>query len=119
VDDLADGIVSAIGSPITENQDYNLAGPEGLAYRAIVDTILQGLNRRVTLLNIGLPLASGIVRVAQHIPRFPVTQEQVLRLLEDKVFDISKAKAQLGYNPRSFTDGVVAEIAEMKAAKVI
>ena len=119
VDDLADGIVAAIGNSSTENQEYNLAGPTGIPYRRIVETIAAQLERRVALLNIGLPLASGMVRFAQHVPGFPITHEQVLRLLEDKVFDISKAQKELGYSPRSFRDGVAAEIAEMKAAKVI
>ena len=119
VDDLADGIVAAIGNPTTENQAYNLAGPAGIAYRRIVDTIIKQLDHKVTLLNIGLPLAAGIAGVAQHIPGFPITQEQVLRLLEDKVFDISKAQAELDYQPRSFAEGIKIEIGEMKEAKVI
>ncbi len=119
VDDLADGIVAAIGNPISENREYNLAGPVGLSYRRIVDTILKALDRRVTLLNVGLPLASGVATLAQHVPGFPVTREQVLRLLEDKVFDVSLARADLGYNPRSFADGIRVEIDEMKKAGVI
>lgn len=119
VDDLADGIVAAIGNTATENQEYNLAGPEGIPYRRIVDTIIAELGRGVTLLHVGLPLASGLVRFAQHAPGFPVTHEQVLRLLEDKVFDISKAREQLGYTPRSFRDGIAVEVAEMKGAGVI
>lgn len=119
VDDLADGIVAAIGNAATENQSYNLAGPVGIAYRRIVDTILKQLDRRVTLLNVGLPLAAGVATVGQRVPGFPVTREQVLRLLEDKVFDISKAKSELGYNPRSFAEGIEVEIGEMKAAGAI
>lgn len=119
VDDLADGIVASIGSSTTENQAYNLAGPTGIPYRRIVETILKQLERRVTLLNVGLPLAAGVAGVAQHVPGFPVTQEQVLRLLEDKVFDISKAQADLGYHPRSFAEGIKIEIGEMKEAGVI
>ncbi len=119
VDDLADGIVAAIGNIQTENQEYNLAGPSGLPYRAIVETIARELDKRVTLLHIGLPLAASLVRFAQYIPRFPVSQEQVLRLLEDKVFDISKAEKELDYRPRSFQQGIAIEIAEMKAAGVI
>jgi nucleoside-diphosphate-sugar epimerase len=119
VDDLADGIVTAIGDSRTENQEYNLAGPQGLPYRTIVETIVRELQRRVVLLHVGLPLAASAVKVAQHIPGFPVSQEQVLRLLEDKVFDISKAQAELDYRPRSFQEGIRIEIAEMRAAGVI
>ena len=116
IDDLADGIIAAIGNPATENQSYNLAGPVALSYRRIVDTILNELDRRVTLLGVGLPLAAGLVGVAQNVPGFPIKREQVLRLLEDKVFDIAAARTDLGFAPRSFSEGIALEIAEMKAA---
>lgn len=119
VDDLADGIVAAIDNSKTENQEYNLAGPMGLPYRAIVETIAKQLEKHVTMLHIGLPLAASIVRFAQYIPKFPVSQEQVLRLLEDKVFDISKAQEELDYQPRHFAQGIALEVAEMKAAGVL
>ncbi|MBV9866509.1 MAG: NAD(P)H-binding protein [Abitibacteriaceae bacterium] len=119
VEDLAGGIVTAIGETQTENQEYNLAGLQGIAYRQIVQTIARQLNRKVTLLNINTRFAAGVARGAQHIPGFPITEEQVLRLLEDKVFDISKAVAELNYRPRSFADGIAIEIAEMRAAGVI
>ncbi|HEX8832948.1 MAG TPA: NAD-dependent epimerase/dehydratase family protein [Abditibacteriaceae bacterium] len=119
VDDLADGIVAAIGDPRTENQEYNLAGPRAISYGEIVDTILKQLGRKTKKLNINTALAANIARVAQHIPLFPVTQEQVLRLQEDKVFDISKAQAELNYRPRDFAEGIKTEIAEMRAAGAI
>jgi nucleoside-diphosphate-sugar epimerase len=119
VDDLADGIVAAIGDVRTENQEYNLAGPQGIPYRVIVETIVRTLQRRVMLLHVGLPLAASLVKVAQHLPGFPVNEEQVLRLLEDKVFDISKAEAELNYRPRAFEDGIRVEVEEMRAAGVI
>jgi nucleoside-diphosphate-sugar epimerase len=119
VDDLADGIVAAIENPVTENQEYNLAGPEGISYRQIIETILLGLNSNIKLLDIPLTLAAGVAKIAQHIPCFPVTHEQVLRLMEDNVFDISKAQAVLAYSPRSFADGITEEIAQMRTAGII
>lgn len=115
VDDLASGIVSAIADPRSVGRAYNLAGPVGISYRAIVETILARLERRVTLLNVGLPLASSIVGAAQYVPNFPLKREQVLRLLEDKVFDISSAQQELNFRPRSFAEGIQAEIEAMRA----
>ncbi len=119
VDDLAAGIVRAIGDARTENQEYNLAGPRGIPYREIVETILKLLKRRVALLGINVRLAAAIARVAARVPGFPVTHEQVLRLLEDKVFDISKARQELGYQPREFAEGIEVEIAGMRAEGVL
>ena len=119
VDDLADGIVAAIDDTRTEGQDYNLAGPTGITYGEIIDTILTLLNRRVLKLPINTMIACHLVRALQWLPRFPINDEQVLRLQEDKVFDISKAVAELGYHPRPFADGIRLEIDAMRTAGVL
>lgn len=119
VDDLAAGIVASIGAPQTENQEYNLAGPEGISYREIIRTILRQLNRRITVVNINTRFAANVARLAQYLPGFPVTEEQVLRLLEDKVFDVSKAMSELDYQPRAFGAGITLEIADMRKAGVV
>jgi len=119
VEDLADGIVAAVGKGGTENQEYNLAGPSGITYREIVDTILTKMERSVLKINIDTNLAATIAKFAKKIPGFPVTEEQVLRLQEDKVFDISKAVKELGFSPRSFEEGIGMEIEEMRQARVI
>lgn len=118
-DDLADGIVSAIVNPVSINQEYNLAGPTGVAYRSLLNTILDTMNRKTTLINIPFGIASFIVKYGENLPFFPITHEQVLRLQEDKQFDISKSIIELGYNPRSFEAGISIEIAEMRNQKMI
>ncbi|MCT7983623.1 NAD-dependent epimerase/dehydratase family protein [Laspinema sp. A4] len=119
VEDLADGIVAAIAQAGTENQEYNLAGLSGIAYQEIVDTILTKMNRSVLKINIDTTLAANIAKFAQKIPGFPVTEEQVLRLQEDKVFDISKAVNELCFYPRSFDEGIGIEIEEMRSLGMI
>jgi uncharacterized protein YbjT (DUF2867 family) len=119
VDDLTQGIIEAIDDSKTEYQEYNLAGPRGISFRCVVETILRALNRKVALFNVGMSFASKVARYAQYVPGFPVNQEQVLRLLEDKVFDISKATAELKYTPRDFADGIEIEIEELRSKGVI
>ncbi len=116
VDDLADGIVAAIVKSGTENQEYNLAGPEPMKYIEVIDTILSKLNRKVLKVKINLELAAKVAQYTQYIPGFPITEEQVLRLQEDKSFDIYKAKNELGFSPRSFVDGISSEIEAMRIA---
>ena len=119
VEDLAAGIVTAITKGGLEFKEYNLCGPEPISYREIVETILQILHRRVVLVSVNTHAAAVIARYAQRIPGFPVTEEQVLRLLEDKAFDISAAVTDLDYRPRSFLDGMSLEIAEMRSAGAV
>ncbi|MCT7950031.1 NAD-dependent epimerase/dehydratase family protein [Ancylothrix sp. C2] len=113
VDDLADGIVAAIVKRNTEQQEYNLAGPEPISFREVVETIIKKLNRKVVKINISIPLGITLAHFAKVIPGFPITEEQIMRLQEDKVFDISKAQVELGYSPRSFDEGITAEIKAM------
>jgi hypothetical protein len=46
--------------------------------------------------------------------RMPIKAEQVQRLNEDKAFDHSAAIRDLAYQPRSFKEGITAQLAEMK-----
>ncbi len=119
VDDLADGIVAAVGDERTAGQAYNLAGPAPLRYLDIIEIILAQLGRNVRLLNINTQLAYLLVRGLQWVPGFPITAEQVLRLKEDKVFDIAPAAAALGYRPRSFAAGIRREIDTMRQAGLL
>ena len=51
-------------------------------------------------------LARGYERLSRH-PR--IRAEQLLRLAEDKAFEIDDAIRDLGYAPRSLADGVADE----------
>ena len=118
-EDLADGIVSAIQHTGSDYKAYNLAGPEPLTYRKLVETILDRLQRRVHLVSIPTGPTFLAVKSLQWLPRFPINGEQVLRLREDKVFDVSDAVADLGYRPRPFAEGVAEEIEALRSAGVI
>jgi nucleoside-diphosphate-sugar epimerase len=112
-DDLADGIVSAIGNEKTENKAYNLAGPSEISYKQIIEKILDVLEKRVTIINVPFDLALNISRFMEKIPGFPIKHEQVLRLQEDKVFDITSSMLDLNFSPRSFSEGITLEINEI------
>lgn len=120
VDDLADGIVTAIQRDSTTiGKEYNLAGPTEITYRSIIETIMQLLNRRVRLFSVDSRLAYAMVRALQWLPGFPINDEQVLRLNEDKVFDIAAAVQDLDFTSRPFAEGIGQEIDDMRAAGVL
>ena len=48
------------------------------------------------------------------ITKFPLNEEQVLRMKEDKDFTHLKATEDFGYNPMSFEEGIKEEINEYK-----
>ena len=117
VDDLADGIVRAVIADA--HGEFNLAGPEPLAYQGVLRSAMAALGRRVALVPVPAWLALGAAAVGSVIPGFPVSVEQVRRLQEDKVFDISAAQSALGYSPRPFSEGIRAEVLQLRALGLI
>ena len=107
VEDLADAVVAALDAPAASRRAYNVAGAGPLAFAELVRTAARAVNREVSLLHVPLGLAVTGARLAARLPiRVPVSPEQVLRLAEDKAFDYADAARDLGFQPRSFADGV-------------
>lgn len=110
VDDLAFAIVGAIDAPAAVNQAYDLAGPEPLSFRMVVEQAAAGLGRRAVVVPLpATPLLAALRWWETGGRAAPIKAEQVERLLEDKAFDIESARRDLGYAPRTFLEGVAAE----------
>lgn len=114
VADLAKAVVAAAERPEAVGREYDLAGPSPMTLRALVADASKAIGKRVRVIPVP---ASPIVRALSLIERtgrrLPISAEQVARLTEDKAFDISSACEDLGYNPRTFAQGI-AEEAVMK-----
>lgn len=107
VADLAAALISAATSHASIGQALNVAGPVPLTFADLVKRAGYALDRRAGI----LPLPAGLLRslaAAQEalLTRPRVKREQIDRLLEDKVFDISEARQLLGFSPRSFGAGI-------------
>jgi len=110
--DVVGALIEALKRPATARTAYTLAGPEPMTYRRMIETIAGALGRRVTF----IPLPQGpillAVRAYQAAARRPrVTTETIQRFGEDRAFDISAARRDLGFNPISFEEGVRRQLA--------
>lgn len=112
VDDLAEGIIQAIGQDAYGQ--YNLAGPEALSYKSLIDQSFKALGRRGLIIFIPAKPIAIIIGLLEKIPGFPIKKEQVIRLQEDKSFDISTSLANFGYQPRKFEVGITQEVARLR-----
>jgi len=120
VQDLADGIATSIFKfEMTGNKEYNLCGPNAISYVRLLELACEALNRKVKLIHIPHRLAVAVAGVGEKIPGFPVKQEQVLRLLEDKSFDITAAQNDLGFTAREFSKGITQEVAFLKEKGIL
>jgi hypothetical protein len=60
-----------------------------------------------------LPVVVGLSWLERLHLRLPIKAEQISRLNEDKAFDYSAATEDFGYSPRSFAEGMHAELLSM------
>ncbi len=112
VDDVAMAISAAAERPATAGVAYDLAGPEPLTLDAVIAASAAALGRQPHIVHLPLGPTTAMVRAYERVARRPrLRGEQLARLAEDKVFDIGPARRDLGFEPRSFTEGIRAEAA--------
>ena len=105
-------LVAALDRPVAVGRDYTIAGPEPVAYRDMVRTMLRHMGRRRLLVPVLLWFLRGMSSLLGAVMRRPpLTGDQIDRLHEDKVFDISDARRDLGFDPVSFDAGIARKIA--------
>lgn len=114
VDDVADAIHAAV---VREARgEYNLGGPSAITYNELLQTVADALNRKILFLHIPQGLAETAVGALQRLPGFPIQVDQVRRLTEDKSYNISAARQELSYDPRTFHEGIRQEILNRRDA---
>jgi uncharacterized protein YbjT (DUF2867 family)/2-polyprenyl-3-methyl-5-hydroxy-6-metoxy-1,4-benzoquinol methylase len=119
VDDLAVAIVNALENPATIHQAYNVAGPEAITFRRLLEDTGAAAGRRPRLLPVPLGPTIAVMRQYERVASHPKLKvEQLERLSEDKAFDISDARRDLGFAPRSFADGIAEEARQLAASRV-
>jgi len=105
--DLVAALLAALQRHEAIRRAYTLAGPEPIPYRQQIETIARTLGRSVVFVPFPLTPAVFLARCAERIlPRSPLKAEMLLRLQEDRAFDIGPARQDLGFAPISFEEGV-------------
>lgn len=115
-EDLARGMLSALETPETVHQSYDLPGARPLTYLDLVHTVAAALGEKPRVIRLPIEPVRRVLRLAEHarIP-LPIESEQVMRLREDKAYPYEKARRELGYAPRSFSEGIAQEVARLRA----
>lgn len=107
VADLADVLVESLDVDATVEYTYNVAGPEAIPFRRLVLEAGAAVGRIPALVPVPLGPVAGLVRFYERVVDEPrLKEEQILRLSEDKSFDIAAAKRDLAFDPRPFHFGV-------------
>jgi len=110
VADVAAAVLAAAERPTAVRQTYNVAGPEPLPFVAVLRTCAAAVGSTARFITVPLAPVVMAAQVYERLSRQPrIKAEQVLRLGEDKAFPIHAAQSDLGFEPRTFADGILAE----------
>jgi uncharacterized protein YbjT (DUF2867 family) len=116
VDDLAAAILASLERPQAARGEYDTGGPEALPLRTLIHECARAMGRPAWVLPLPLAPAHAAAVLARRLRvPFPVSPEQVLRLAESKAVDIAPARRDLGFSPRSFREGVAAEVGMLRS----
>jgi nucleoside-diphosphate-sugar epimerase len=111
VGDLANVIIKAYASSVSIKKSYNISGKEALTYNEVIDSTAEALGKRVLKVHIPMKPSYYLLNLYEKVSKKPrLKAEQVLRLNEHKNFSFDEAKADLGYNPLSFAEGIQLEV---------
>ena len=112
VEDLAQAVAAALDTPVAIAKAYEVAGPEPVTFRQVIEQAAEAVGRQARLLPVPLaPLVASLRIYESCVDRPRIKAEQLERLAEDKAFDISAARQDLAFEPRPFADGIRQEAA--------
>ncbi len=121
VEDLAKAVVKLLQyDRETVYKTYNLAGEKPISYSEAVEVVGRALGKKVRKINLPVGLVLFLLRLYVKVSSKSVfSEEQVLRLQEDKAFSFEVAKADFAFSSRSFEEGIKLEIGEMRMKGLI
>ena len=114
-EDCARGVFEALERPASVGRSYDLPGAEPLTYLDIVRTSAEALGRSPRILKLPLePVHRALVTAERLRLPLPIDSGQVTRLREDKAYPYERARQDLDYAPRPFSDGVAIEVERLR-----
>jgi uncharacterized protein YbjT (DUF2867 family) len=110
VADLAGAVLNAVERAVAEGRCYDVAGPEAIPFADLLRTAARAVGSRARFVPVPLAPVVAAARCYEFCAARPrIRAEQLQRLAEDKAFRIDAAARDLGYAPRTFSDGIQAE----------
>ena len=117
VADLAEAVLTAAERPAAVGRTYDLAGPHALTFAELLAISAGAVASHTRFVSVPLAPVVTAIRGYEKLSKRPrIRAEQLLRLAEDKAFAIDEAIRDLGYAPRPFAAGIMAEARAMGLA---
>ncbi len=100
-----------VNRSVTINENYNLSGKTPITYKTLIQTVSTKLRKKTIIISLPLNFSIFTAKIYNKFTsKALISEEQVLRMQEDKAFPFVKAKKDFGYNPIDFEEGISEEI---------
>ncbi len=114
VDDVAKATIQSLNTEKTICMAYNISGKNSLTFNELVQTTSLALNRNVRIIHLPLWPMRLLIKFYNFLTKKPkITEEQLLRLNENKAFDHKEAVQDFNFTPLSFHEGIRALVTEI------
>jgi uncharacterized protein YbjT (DUF2867 family) len=119
-EDCARGVFEALERPASVGRTYDLPGAEPLTYLDLVKTSAEALGRSPRILELPLePVRRALLAAERLRLPLPIDSGQVTRLREDKAYPYERARQDLDYAPRPFSEGVAIEVERLRGLGMV
>jgi NADH dehydrogenase len=87
VGDVAEACMRVLADPSTQAKTYELGGPRVYTYRALLQLVLQQVDRRRVLVPVPFFVWDTIAALMAFLPSPPLTRDQVKLMKQDNVIE--------------------------------
>lgn len=101
VRDAVQGLTLAGSHPAAAGRVFNICGPDVITHREFAEGLLRCAHSRAKILDAPSRLLLGGVKVLERLGVSPIAPEHFRFLLHDCIYDITRARNELGYEPRT------------------
>jgi NADH dehydrogenase len=102
VGDVADAAMAALHDDKSKGQTYELGGPRSYTFKQLMELMLKVIGRKRMLLPLPFEVAAFQARLAELLPKPPLTRDQLKLLKSDNVVsEGAKTFADLGIKPQA------------------
>jgi uncharacterized protein YbjT (DUF2867 family) len=102
LDDVCTVMTKALSMPETQQQIYELGGPDRISFKDLVAKVAGQVGVRYRTINVPMALLKPIVAMLERYPSFPLTRDQMRMLTEDNTCEIDRFVKAFQIEPRSF-----------------
>jgi NADH dehydrogenase len=106
-DDLMEGFLAIAGNEKSYGKTYAFSGGEALSIREMAKLMLRHVRQEKLFVTIPVSVCCMIAFVAESFQKKPIlTWNAIAGIIQDADLDNSEARADLGYKPISFREGL-------------